>query len=302
MRKIIAAFLLFPSMISYAQIKNNETMESIISKVNSDRVFFDGLGKIYPPDTTVVISKELLAGVDCYWFVPKNKVSNEVVIYLHGGSFALGSLQSHKALVTHFASSLKKSIVFVDYALAPENPYPKGVNDIYSVYSAILNKFAKSKIYLIGDSAGGGLAVSSIEEILSKGLKLPDAVILISPWLDLACDNPSYVKRRSLDPILTREVLQQYASYYTPENLKQADPSQLKFTTFPPAFILVGSNEILFDDAKNFYESIKPIQTKTWMKEYENQNHVWLLTDINSQASQMALMEINEFLEKIAQR
>ncbi len=83
-------------------------------------------------------------------------------------------------------------------------------------------------------------------------------------------------------------------------HLNEADPSQMKFNRFPPTFLLVGSNEILYDDTENFYKTIKPLQANTTMKEYKNQNHVWLLTNIHSDASKAAVREIKEFIEKTA--
>lgn len=105
-----------------------------------------------------------------------------------------------------------------------------------------------------------------------------------------------------MDPILTTDMLLEYANYYAGDDLDEADPSQLSFTSFPPLFILVGSNEILFGDSKLFYEKVKSLQPRTKMKEYEDQNHVWLLADIGSQASQDALTDIEKFIAKATNR
>ena len=93
-------------------------------------------------------------------------------------------------------------------------------------------------------------------------------------------------------------MLSEYAEYYVAGNWKEADPGQLTLNSFPPLFILVGSNEILFDDAQSFYEKIKPLQPDTNMKEYMNENHVWLLADIHSEGSKNALTDIKTFLTK----
>lgn len=93
-------------------------------------------------------------------------------------------------------------------------------------------------------------------------------------------------------------MLQEYANYYAADNWNEANPGQLNFNRFPPLFILVGSNEILFDDSVTFYEKIKPVQPDTRMKEYKGQNHVWLLADIKSKASKSALADIKNFITK----
>jgi len=299
MKKLIVAIALLFSNILSAQIKTT-TMDSIINKVKGDRAYFDNLGNIYPADSTINIRNEQISGVACNWFTPQNIESDNIIIYLHGGSFSLGSLQSHKAMVSHLTRALKTKILFVDYALAPENPFPRGVSDVIKVYKAIMKRYPGAGIFFIGDSAGGGLAVSSIFSAANEHLKLPRGIVLISAWINLRCNNPSYEKRKTADPILTREALQEYASYYAGCNLDEADPSQMKFNRFPPTFLLVGSNEILYDDTENFYKTIKPIQANTTMKEYKNQNHVWLLTNIHSDASKAAVAEIKEFIEKTA--
>ena len=90
----------------------------------------------------------------------------------------------------------------------------------------------------------------------------------------------------------------EYAGYYVANNWNEADPAQFTFNSFPPLLILVGSNEILFDDSKLFYEKIKPLQPDTQMKEYENQVHGWPLIDIKSDAAKDALTTIEKFITK----
>src|SRR5882757_1448829 len=105
-------------------------MDSILNAVNTDRAVFDGLGNIYPPDGSVEISAESIEGVNCHWFVPDHFDKNKIVIYLHGGMFVLGSIEGYKAMISHFASAFSASILFVEYALAPEKPFPRAVDDI----------------------------------------------------------------------------------------------------------------------------------------------------------------------------
>jgi epsilon-lactone hydrolase len=81
-------------------------MEINLEKVNNDRASFDKLGNIYPVDGTVKITSEAIAGVTCYWFVPRTFDEHKMIIFLHGGLFGLGSIQSHRPMVSHFASAL----------------------------------------------------------------------------------------------------------------------------------------------------------------------------------------------------
>jgi monoterpene epsilon-lactone hydrolase len=90
----------------------------------------------------------------------------------------------------------------------------------------------------------------------------------------------------------------EYAGYYAANNWNEVDPGQFSFTSFRPLLILVGSNEILFDDSKLFYEKIRLLQPYTQIKEYENQVHGWPLIDISSDAAKDAMTSIEKFIAK----
>src|SRR5690606_23535626 len=114
------------------------------------------------------------------------------------------------------------------------------------VYNAIRQELPESKIILMGDSAGGGLAVSALDELQEDNTDPFSAVVLLSPWINLRCNTASYEIRKDKDPILTKEQLTEYAGYYVNDKLNQADPGQLWFEKFPPLFLAVGSNEVLY--------------------------------------------------------
>ncbi|HKC35624.1 MAG TPA: alpha/beta hydrolase [Chitinophagaceae bacterium] len=273
-------------------------MESILNEVNADRAAFNGLGHIYPADDSVEISGEPIEGVTCYWFVPGKFDKNKIVIYLHGGMFVLGSIETYRAMISHFASAFSAKILFIEYALAPEKPFPNGINDILKVYRELIRRYPDANITLMGDSAGAGLAATLIKMASEEKLQIPSRVIFLSPWLYLRGNTESYETRKKLDPILTKDKLMQYAGYYAANNWNEADPGQFTFNNFPPLLILVGSNEILFDDSKLFYEKIKLLQPESQMKEYENQVHGWPLIDIKSDAAKDALTSIEKFISK----
>ena len=273
-------------------------MDSILNEVNADRAGFDSLGNIYPADGSVEISGEPIEAVSCYWFVPNSFDKNKIVLYLHGGMFVLGSIETYKPMVSYFASAFSTKILFIEYALAPEKPFPNGVNDVLKVYRELIRRYPDAKITLMGDSAGGTLAATLIKMASEEKLRMPSSVILISPWVYLRGNTESYETRKKIDPILTKDKLMEYAGYYVANNWNEADPGQFTFNSFPPLLILVGSNEILFDDSKLFYEKIKLLQPDTQMKEYENQNHGWPMIDIKSDAAKDALTRIEKFITK----
>jgi len=273
-------------------------MDNILETVNADRACFDGLCKIYPADGNVEISAEQIEGVGCYWFLPERFDKNKIVIYLHGGMFVLGSIAGYKAMISHFASSFSARILFIEYALAPEKPFPNAPNDILIVYESLIRRYPDAKITVMGDSAGGGLAATLIKMASEEKLLMPAGVVFISPWVYLRGNTESYETRKKMDPILTKDKLMEYAGYYVGNHWNEADPGQFVFNSFPPLLILVGTNEILFDDSKLFYEKIKRLQPDTHKKEYENQVHGWPLIDIHSDAAKDALTNIKKFISE----
>jgi monoterpene epsilon-lactone hydrolase len=271
-----------------------------MNEIQKRRNFFDGLGQNYTKDTSVKIEPVLINGVRCYWFIPKSEVSQRIIVHLHGGVFVVGSIKSHESMITHFSAQLQTRILFVEYALAPENPYPHGLNDVLDVYERLFSDFPNYKLIFMGDSAGAALTVSAIGRMLDQNIQLPKGVVMISPWINLTCNNASLEENRAIDPILSREYLSASARLYTGDvPFEISSPEYIEFNQFPPVLIMVGTNEVLLDDSKNFYNSVKGKQPNSILGIYENQVHVWPLANVHSGASQKALIEIEAFLNTL---
>lgn len=271
-------------------------MDNLLTELKHFREFYNGLGKCYDADISVTVQQETMSGVDCYWFLPQLLINEDIVISLHGGSYAMGSIHSHKAMLTHFAAKLNRKILYVDYALAPEHPYPAGVNDFLAVYNYIVSHSPKTNIWLLADSAGGGILLNGLHQLQSQAIPEPAGVVMISPWIDLRCVNESFDERKELDPILSREELLRFAGYYKGEAGEEADPEALKFVRFPKTLIMTGTREVLYDDAWNFYEKLLQLRADAFFAAFESQTHVWPLTNIHSDASQQTLNMISDFM------
>lgn len=273
------------------------TMDNFQKEIKHFREFYDGLGRIYEADNSVTVQQETIGGVNCYWFLPQLLVNDDIVVYLPGGSYAMGSIHSHKALVTHVAAKLNKKILLVNYSLAPEKPFPAGVNDFITVYKYLSAHTTNTRIWVVADSAGGGILLSGLHQLQSNAVPDPAGVVLISAWLDLDCINDSYEDRKEEDPILSREELLRFAGYYS-NGRPDANAASLEFRHFPPALIMTGTREVLYDDSRNLYEKLQLLGANATFAEFESQTHVWLLTSIQSAASQQALDAINSFMVK----
>jgi len=297
MKRIVAlCFLLIIFQLSTSTANAQSIPDSVMQKVKAERAFYETLGKLYPADNTVAVDEVTIAGVKSYWFNQSLLNQKEIIIYLHGGGYSLGSIHSYIPMVSHFSKRLNTSVLFIEYSLAPEHPFPTQSNEVLAVYREIKKKYPTHKITIMADSAGGGMSITLVSNIQKSKIVAPDALVLISAWIDLKCINPSYVTRQALDPILTRNFAFERTLLYAGTQIREADPSELKFKEFPPVYLLVGTNEIVYDDSKNFYATIIQVQKKAKMKEYINQTHVWPFTNINSDASAEALKDIKEFM------
>lgn len=229
------------------------------------RQFFDNFGNNYPAAAGVTITPATIEDVPCYWIEPATADAGKLLVYLHGGAFAVGSIKSHGPMVTHFAKATNRKVLFIEYALAPENPYPAGLHDVLKVYSTLKDV----DVEMMGDSAGGGLIIAAIAAMQRE--KAPKAVVLLSPWIRLENDLPSHQVNAGKDVIAT-EYLHGAAKEYA-----GVSPDSLQFEQFPPVLILAGSNEILLDDSITFHARIPHSKLVV----YEGKQHVWPLANID---------------------
>jgi epsilon-lactone hydrolase len=176
------------------------------------------------------------------------------ILYFHGGGFVFGSPETALSLTGHLVARTGFQAHSVDYRLAPEHPFPAAIDDTLSAYRALLDGGEDpSTIAFAGDSAGGGLAVTTCLAARDAGLPLPAAIVAFSPGLDATRTGESMDTKEAVDPIFTRKAVERTGAMY----LAGADPLQpllspavlADLTGFPPMLIQVGTNEILLDDS-----------------------------------------------------
>lgn len=196
-----------------------------------------------------------LGGVPCEWLRPKHTTSDQVMLYLHGGAYVVGSFKTHGELVGNLAKAAKVKAVYIDYRLAPEHPFPAALDDALAAYKALLLNGTPAKhIILAGDSAGAGLALALMLKLKAEQLPQPACAYLISPFADLTVSSDSHVTKDAVDPVLSTQWLGDSALAYARGETHQLgnpyiSPMYGDFRELPPLLIQVGEQEILFDDA-----------------------------------------------------
>ena len=159
-----------------------------------------------------------IEGIACEWLIPDGCEDAPILYYLHGGAYLMGSPATHRQMVSFIARESGVRALLPDYALAPENPFPAGLQDCLAVYRGLLAAGANAKHILIGgDSAGGGMTMATLLSLRDTGEELPIAAILLSPWLDLTTAGESAKTRADKDPWFRPDDMEQVARKYSPD-------------------------------------------------------------------------------------
>jgi acetyl esterase/lipase len=211
------------------------------------------LASAQPLPTDVTVTPATLGGVPTAEITVDGIEPRYVVLYFHAGVYVLGDAFQAAGLGSQVGRRTRAKVISVDYRLAPEHPYPAAVDDALAAYEALLrNGTAPSDIALAGESAGGGLAIATMVNARDRGLPLPAAAFVMSPYADLTLAGTSMETKHEADPLLSRENLQLRVPDYTAGQdaaLGLISPIFADLSGLPPLIIQAGSHEVLLDDA-----------------------------------------------------
>ncbi|MBD42504.1 MAG: alpha/beta hydrolase [Euryarchaeota archaeon] len=231
----------------------------------------------------IKVKRDNFSGIPGAIFTPsKNVNTKSIIVYLHGGGYCFGSsLTTHKVGLTRLAKQTRLVCYSVDYRLAPEHQYPAALDDALIAWNHIVSQNPNCNIILAGDSAGGGLSLALMMYLRDNNKRLPDGLVLFSPWTDLTCSGETYQTKAKYDPMFTTNMPKDSANNYVPEGVKKTDPyiSPLygSFTNLPRTLILVGENEILLDDSRLFAQKAKESGVDIEIDIWPNMFHDWWL-------------------------
>ncbi|MDE0135506.1 MAG: alpha/beta hydrolase [Acidimicrobiaceae bacterium] len=240
-----------------------------------------GMEAIAQPLPDGVVGEMLDAnGVSCEMQTPDGARSDAIALYMHGGGYVAGSISSHRNLTGHLAKRLGCPVLSIDYRLAPEHPHPAPVEDSVAVYRWLLDRGSSAdKIAIAGDSAGGGLAVSTLMKLRDLGLPLPAAAVSISPWVDMAGTGESMVTRADRDPMVTPDDLRRIAGLFLGADGDPADPyaSPLEgdLSGLPPLLIHCGDDEVLLSDSERLAHKARASGVDVTLEVWPEMIHVW---------------------------
>jgi monoterpene epsilon-lactone hydrolase len=243
------------------------------------REFYDAWGTPVAADITV--TEHHPGGVPSYLATPPGADPARLGLWLHGGGYVYGSQRSHGSMIAEVARAAGFAITHLQYRRAPENRYPAALEDAVAGYRGLLDEgWDPQAITLIGDSAGGGLALALLLYLRDHDLPLPAVAACISPWLDLAGTGESFTANDEIDPLLSSSVVSQVKDAYlgqTPARTPYASPLYGQVDGLPPILIQVGEREMLLSDSERFVGKLRAAGVPATLEVWPGMVHVWHL-------------------------
>ena len=267
----------------------------------------DNAGALVQPATDVKVEPTMVQGateqLTAEWYKPNRSANTSVMLYLHGGGYRTGSCKSHRGFVTHIAKAAEMNTLLPEYRRAPENRYPAALEDARAVYEGLLDDGHRpDEIVVVGDSAGGGLALALLLSLRDDARPLPAGAAVISPWTDLAITGDSIRTKANKDPWLDPDGAHKSAKRYygdaSPTD-PYVSPLYGNYAHIPPLLIQVGTHEILLDDSTRLATKAEADGANVTLSVYRGMWHVWhAFVGRGLPECDRAIDEIGDFLKK----
>src|SRR5690554_38541 len=264
---------------------------------------FDTVTLALPVHPDVHIAPANVGGVPGEWLMAGRKVlSGRVLLYLHGGGYFFGSPRSHRAVTWRLSRACRAKVLALDYRQPPDWHYPAPLTDAVSAYRSLLEQGYKAEnIVIAGDSAGGNLTLVTLLALREKGLPLPAAGVLISPWGDLTCGGESMTSNAQDEPLIPIKMLRFLARFYSKGHdpaSPMLSPVYADLSGLPPLMIQVGSTEVLLSDARRIAENALAAGVSCRLQEWQDMIHVFQVLASWVPEAALAVQEIGAFVNE----
>lgn len=225
------------------------------------------------------VERRQVKGSNVFTLTPKEQVSRDHILYLHGGAYVQNFVKQHWRFLSMLVEQTNCTITAPAYPLAPEYTHKDAFEMFIPLYQEIITKVEPGHTILMGDSAGGGLALALAQKIKLEKLPRPDRIILLSPWLDITLSNPAIEEIDRLDPFLSVKGLRKAGLVYA----GQSDPNSFMLSPINGELeqvgeisIFIGTRDLLVADARK----LKMLGDKKGIfinyREYKDMVHVWM--------------------------
>ncbi len=239
-----------------------------------------------PPRTVrarVEVRSIKVAGRQVHVLMPRAGACTRLVLYLHGGSYVTTFTRQHWNFLAKLAETTQTSIIAPEYPLAPDQRWSDAYRMLFALWDRLTASVVSVNVGLMGDSAGGGLALGFAQALRDAHKPMPAAVVLLSPWLDVTLENPGITHLSPLDPFLNVEALRAagraWAAGSNPRR-HEISPIYGRMSDLPPLSLFIGTKDILLADCRKLWNICAATGTHLDYYEYEHMMHVWMLMPI----------------------
>jgi epsilon-lactone hydrolase len=302
---------------------SHEQVEKLVSRLQEHfkgavslrdrRTAFRDFMESLPEPTRIQIRHVDADGVDAELIWPArlhHPVGRRVILFIHGGGFYGGSIRSHSLLAGSLAKAASSDVLLIDYRLAPEYGYPAQVNDALTAYRYLLDSgYSNGNIVVMGDGAGGNLALEAVLRQMRSRQPLPAGVVALSPITDLSASGASVTANATNDPMLDKHALDALRKAYLGNNSPtdpDISPLYANLTGFPPLLLQVGSGELLLDDTLRLADKAQKAGVDVTAEVWPGMPHHWqlfpsVLDDADKAGQRIAEFAIMHFADPPAQ-
>jgi epsilon-lactone hydrolase len=244
-----------------------------------------------------------VAGAPAMWAVPKGADEARVLLCIHGGGFISGSIYTHRKLFAHLAKVVGARALLVTYRLLPEGVHPAPVEDTLAAYRWLLDQgIEPGHIAFTGDSAGGGLSITTQLLAREQGLPLPAAALLFSPWIDMEITGETMVSNHGKDALFTKEWVKQMADAFlggTGPRDPHVNPLHADLTGLGPVYVQVGDQELLLDDSRSLAEHAEKAGVEVRLDVFPEQQHTFQMMAGRAPEADDAIRRSAEWLKPL---
>ncbi|MDP6451681.1 MAG: alpha/beta hydrolase [SAR202 cluster bacterium] len=270
--------------------------------IEDSRTGFEQLAQQIGGNTEADVTSVDADGVPAEWVAAHNASDDSAILYLHGGGYAIGSVETHRELAARISQSTGSRVLTIDYRMAPENPFPAAVEDATNAYRWLLGQGVNPRqMAIAGDSAGGGLAVATLVSLRDAGGPMPACSVLMSPWVDMEGIGETMASKAGVDPMVGKEGLIAMAGLYldgADPRTPLAAPLYADLTGLPPTLIHVGTWETLLSDSTRLAEKAESTGVDVTLEQWDEMIHVWHIFAPILPEGQQAIDRIGEFVRQ----
>ncbi|UJR20367.1 hypothetical protein I4U23_023499 [Adineta vaga] len=310
--KLSADYRAFESLMRMKPLAQFDPSEDPFMVVKNIRTSFD-MNSIIPKPSQCQINKETVQynehSVDTYWVNNhQNKFernSDRIILYFHGGGYLLGDIKGYSGYECYLSQLFNITILHIEYRLCPEHPLPEAVEDTVAVYRALLREnISPSRLFVMGDSAGGGLSLLTIQALIHRHIPIPQGIVVLSPWTDLSASGDSFTSNRDKDVMFPTDDNDYMIKLILGPNHSQLLPNNSiysplfgSFQGFPPMYITVGTGEVYEDDSRRVVKKVQDANVDVTFEVGLHLLHVYPMFFLYYPEARRTLDNINRWIQ-----